>query len=183
VPELSSPLVFPRGSPVLAYWLTHAEGMKVEPLGAVVERVLVATPFEPPEALVVRSAKGRMRTIPVQAIAAVEPDGGTLYLERGPGRAARTAARSQIAYAWLRPRAAHGARVSGRYGRFAASRTAAAIAWFVPRFAEGVGITAALVFRGGRWAAQRGAERISSASRNARSSDWRAFRRGSRSVS
>jgi hypothetical protein len=166
VPEVSTgPLLFERGSPVLAYWLTRAEGMTVEPLGAVVERVLVAAPLEPAEALVVRSASGRRRTISAEAIAAVEPDSGTLFLERGPTLTARTASRWQPrlvrAYVWLRPRAIAGARLTARFGRIAAVRGAAAI----------------------RWLYLRGAARISSASRNARSSDWRAFRRGSSSVS
>lgn len=99
---IARPRVFSRGSPVLDYWLAHAEGMTVQPLGAVVERVLVPAPLEPPEALVVRHpSSGRERTIPADAIASVEPAAGELRLvaEARPRRAA-VAARYAARAAW-----------------------------------------------------------------------------------
>src|SRR5579862_396329 len=113
MPEVTTrPRLFPRGSAVLTYWLTHAEGMTVEPLGAVVERVLLPAPFEPPEALVVRLRSSRReRTIPATAIAAVDPNEGQLILDRPP-RNAR--ARSTVRH------------------------LAAGVEWFAPRFAAAV---------------------------------------------
>lgn len=91
------PEVFERGSAVLAYWVSHAEGLTVEPLGAVVERVLVPAPFEQPDALVVRFPSGRTRTIAADRIVAVDPGRDALLLttrrrERAVARASRWAA-------------------------------------------------------------------------------------------
>ena len=47
--------IFRRGSAVLDYWLVHAEGLTVQPLGARVEEVVVAAPVGRAEALIVRS--------------------------------------------------------------------------------------------------------------------------------
>src|SRR5579883_3160648 len=107
--------VFTRGSSVLDYWLAHAEGLTVQPLGARVEEVVLAPPVGRAQALLVRSRSGRLRTIPADAIAAVEPSPGRLLLDgarRGrPVRAAAsgtgTAAFAATAAAgrWARPRA------------------------------------------------------------------------------
>jgi len=86
-------VVFPRGSSVLDYWLVHSEGMTVQPLDAIVERVVATPPVGRAERLIVRP-RGSRRTqeIPVDAIAAVEPAAGRLFLEKlGPGRARRAA--------------------------------------------------------------------------------------------
>ena len=74
--------VFSRGSTVLEYWLVHAEGLTVQPLGARVEKVVVAAPEGRAESLVVRSGVTRRRTrIPAGAIAAVQPSAGELHLD------------------------------------------------------------------------------------------------------
>jgi hypothetical protein len=82
------PAVFPRGSTVLDYWLAHAEGLTVQPLGARVEEVVVTPPVGRAEALIVRSRMTRRRKeIPAERIAAVEPSTGQLLLEAAPRRA------------------------------------------------------------------------------------------------
>ena len=66
--------IFSRGSTVLDYWLAHAEGMTIQPLGARVEEVVVVAPVGRAETLVVRSRLTRRRKrIPADAIAAVAP--------------------------------------------------------------------------------------------------------------
>jgi hypothetical protein len=81
------PAVFPRGT-VLDYWLVHAEGMTVQPLGARVEEVVVTPPVGRAESLIVRSRMTRRRKeIPAARIAAVEPSTGKLLLEPAPRRA------------------------------------------------------------------------------------------------
>ena len=87
--EVSAPpAVFPRGSTVLDYWLAHAEGLTVQPLGARVEEVVVTPRIGRAEALIVRSRMtGRRKEIPAERIAAVEPSTGQLLLERAPRRA------------------------------------------------------------------------------------------------
>ena len=79
--------IFSRGSTVLDYWLAHAEGLTIQPLGARVEEVVVVAPVGRAESLVVRSRlTRRRRTIPADAIAAVTPSTGDLLLD--PRRAA-----------------------------------------------------------------------------------------------
>ena len=110
--------VFTRGSTVLDYWLAHAEGLTVQPLGARVEEVVLAPPVGRAQTLLVRSRSGRLRSIPAEAIAAVEPSSGRLLLDgarrRRPVRASasgtRTAAlavwtATAAAARWARPRA------------------------------------------------------------------------------
>ena len=105
--------VFSRGSSVLAYWLAHAEGLVVQPLGARVERVVVTEPVGHAESLIVRSRMTRRRReIPAAAIAAVEPAAGTLLLDVEPRRrtpsrrVARTRAQTARGARWLAPRVA-----------------------------------------------------------------------------
>lgn len=89
--EVSAPTpIFSRGSTVLDYWLAHAEGMTIQPLGARVEEVVAVAPIGRAEALIVRSRMTRRRrSIPAESIAAVEPSVGHLLLdaaESGAGR-------------------------------------------------------------------------------------------------
>ena len=58
------PAVFPRGSTVLDYWLAHAEGLTVQPLGARVEEVVVMPPVGRAEALIVRSRMTGRQIVP-----------------------------------------------------------------------------------------------------------------------
>src|SRR5438045_8723540 len=80
------PAVFPRGSTVLDYWLAHAEGLTVQPLGARVEEVVVMPPVGRAEALIVRSRMtGRRKEIPAERIAGVGPSAGPPMLAPAPG--------------------------------------------------------------------------------------------------
>jgi len=138
--------IFPRGSTVLEYWLVHAEGLTVQPLGARVEKVVVAAPEGRAESLVVRSGVTRRRTrIPADAIAAVHPSAGELLLDpaAAPQRqqvnvprpspdqlvnvARRTQRGTESAVAWARPRVVSAADATGR-----------GIAWLTPRVVSGV---------------------------------------------
>ena len=132
---------FSRGSAVLEYWLVHAEGLVVQPLGARVELVVVGLSAGRAETLIVRSRVLRRRkTIPAAAIAAVEPSTGRLLLDEGqksrPVRARRSAGAAALA-AWRRTRAA--AATASRRTRIAA---AAVLAWLSPRLAEGAAAVA-----------------------------------------
>src|SRR3954468_6247277 len=74
--------IFSRGSTVLDYWLAHAEGMTIQPLGARVEEVVAAAPIGRAESLLGRSrVTRRRRAIPPDSIAAVEPSTGNLLLD------------------------------------------------------------------------------------------------------
>ena len=80
--------IFSRGSTVLDYWLAHAEGLTIQPLGARVEEVVVVAPVGRAESLVVRSrVTRRRRTIPAASIAAVAPSTGDLLLDAPEPRA------------------------------------------------------------------------------------------------
>ena len=80
--------IFSRGSTVLDYWLAHAEGLTIQPLGARVEEVVVVAPVGRAESLVVRSRVTRRRKrIPADAIAAVAPSTGDLLLDPPEPRA------------------------------------------------------------------------------------------------
>lgn len=122
--------VFPRGTTVLEYWLSHAEGFTVEPLGASVEDVVTGFPSGRPEQLIVRSRTGRQREIDVDEVLAVEPRSrvflvsheSRVQLDRAAA-ATRAAGRGAGATAsWLGPRL-----------RTALALTAAGIRWLVPR--------------------------------------------------
>jgi hypothetical protein len=76
------PSTFSRGSAVLDYWLAHAEGLTVQPLGARVEEVVAGAPVGHAEALIVRSRMTRRRrAIPTASIVAVEPSSGRLLMD------------------------------------------------------------------------------------------------------
>jgi hypothetical protein len=87
--DVSAPTAtFSRGSAVLDYWLVHAEGLTIQPLGARVEEVVVAAPVGHAEALIVRSRMTRRRkAIPAASIVAVEPSAGRLLMavQAAPG--------------------------------------------------------------------------------------------------
>jgi hypothetical protein len=122
--DVSAPTpIFLRGSAVLDYWLVHAEGLTVQPLGARVEEVVVAAPVGHAEALIVRSRMTRRRkAIPAASIVSVEPSAGTLLMdartEAGPGRRA-----PRLSPAWIAA-----ARVTaGRGQRFVRAHAAGAL--------------------------------------------------------
>ena len=131
---------FARGSAVLDYWLVHAEGMTVEPLGARVEEVVVGAPVGHAEALIVRSRMTRRRkSIPAASIAAVEPSAGTLLLDAGAGAGPRLHAPrvSPERIAAARLSAARGQRfartqVAG-VARMTRTGSVAAYSWLWPR--------------------------------------------------
>ncbi len=154
-PDPSQMPSFSRGSAVLEYWLVHAEGLVVQPLGARVEQVVVAVSAGRAETLIVRSRlMHRRHTIPAAAIAAVEPSTGRLLLdgrqERRSGRALqwagaaavvalrRTRAATAALLAWLRPRVVVGAAAVASYARLAAARTVQGIEWLAPRIERGL---------------------------------------------
>jgi hypothetical protein len=161
---------FPRGSAVLDYWLVHAQGLTVEPLGATVEGVVVSAPFTPPKARVVRNPHGEERVIPVEAIAAVEPAAGRLLLDgetrvarrlprpsqervaqaRAVARdgASRAAAVGATAFVWLRPRAIRVAVACGRGIRLACGYVIAGTVWLTPRVVAAARASAAAGVRG-----------------------------------
>jgi hypothetical protein len=118
--------VFARGSRVLDYWLTRAEGFTVQPIGARVEEVVVGHPSGRAEALIVRS-RGirRRRAIEADAIAAVDPSRRRLLLTSKP-RARRVRGATASAVSWTRPRAAAAARRSS-------TATSTAVSWSRPR--------------------------------------------------
>lgn len=126
--------VFSRGSGVLEYWLVHAEGLVVEPLGARVEKVVVAAPEGKAEELIVRSRMTRRRrSIPAAAIAAVEPSRGQLLLEPPAPREQRPPRPPRPSRHWIanaRKAAVHGGHAASagtvRAGRAAGAGTARA---------------------------------------------------------
>jgi hypothetical protein len=149
-------LTFPRGSAVLDYWLAHAEGLTIQPLGARVEEVVVTPRMGRAESLIVRSrVTRRRRSIPAASIGAVEPTAGELLLDVDPGPRARVprpsdeqiaAARARAkrgalfawagatsTLAWLRPQAVRLGRTSANAGRVAVTRTSQGAAWLAPR--------------------------------------------------
>src|SRR3954447_16403407 len=155
------PHVFSRGSTVLDYWLAHAEGLTVQPLGARVVQVVVTPPAGRAEALIVRSPMTRRRKkIPADSIAAVEPSAGNLLLDRAadasslhvprpsPERLAAARVAAQRGGRYARTHAAAAARATGvglRHGGRSARRhtaaaaratgtgTRSAVAWARPR--------------------------------------------------
>ena len=141
--DASAPtLTFTRGSTVLDYWLAHAEGLTVEPLGVPVESVVVSQPLGHAEALIVRSpVTRRRRAIPAASIAAVAPSAGHLLLETPireagpriplPSNASLTAAGATAARAGGLA-LAHGTRA----GRSARAGLTAGAAWLRPRVTQ-----------------------------------------------
>jgi hypothetical protein len=133
--------IFSRGSTVLDYWLAHAEGLTIQPLGARVEHVVVSAPVGRAEALIVRSRMTRRRrSIPVESIAAVEPSTGHLLLDTAEVAAGPRVPRpSPELIAAARAGAARGGRVA-RTGAAGAARstragTQSAVVWLRPRAA------------------------------------------------
>jgi hypothetical protein len=139
--DVSAPTpIFSRGSAVLDYWLVHAEGLTIQPLGARVEEVVVAPPVGRAESLIVRSrVTRRRRAIPAESIAAVEPSAGQLLLDSREATAPRLHAPrlSPERIAAARTTAERGGRLAQRYGagglRWAHAGTVAGIAWLRPR--------------------------------------------------
>jgi hypothetical protein len=141
--------IFSRGSAVLDYWLVHAEGLTIQPLGARVEEVVVAAPAGRAESLIVRSRMTRrLRAIPAESIAAVEPSAGELLLDarddtRQRVRALRVSAERIAA---VRANAGRGQRFAQTHAIGAArstrAGTVAAFVWLEPR-AVRVGSTTA----------------------------------------
>ena len=167
--------IFSRGSTVLDYWLVHAEGLTIQPLGARVEEVVVKAPIGHAESLVVRSRVTRRRkTIPADAIAAVSPSAGELLLDApvpkskrefprpspghiaaaralAAGSARRTQAGTSSAVAWTKPRAEQAGASTARFGRLIVAGAAAGLAWLWPRcveFAQMTVLGGVLVARG-----------------------------------
>ena len=134
--------VFSRGSTVLDYWLVHAEGLTVQPLGARVEEVVVTAPVGRAEALIVSSPMTRRRkAIPAEAIAAVEPSAGALLLDPSEvGAGLHIPRPSPERIAATRASAARGGRVVRTQATGAARSTRAgtlsALAWLRPRAAR-----------------------------------------------
>lgn len=142
------PEVFDRSSPVFTYWLMHAEGLDVEPLGAIVERVLVPAPLEPPNALVLRyPGTGKTRTIAAATVIGVNPSNRSLLLAQRQ--------RPRVA-----PHALAALRVAVLVLWLAADLVIATVRWLAPR-----------AWRLAVSVSQRGVERINSASLKARSSE------------
>jgi hypothetical protein len=153
--DLSQMPSFSRGSAVLEYWLIHAEGLVVQPLGARVEHVVVAVSAGRADSLIVRSRlMHRRKTIPAAAIAAVEPSTGRLLLDSqektGAVRALRwTTAAAAVALrwmrataagvlAWLRPHVVVGGAAVASAMRLAAAWTVQGIQWLAPRVQRGL---------------------------------------------
>src|SRR5436305_1894292 len=106
--------LFVRGSTVLDYWLAHAEGLTVQPLGARVEHVVVSAPVGHAESLIIRSRMTRRRrSIPADSIAAVAPSRGHLLLDVAELRTGPRIPRpSPERIAAARGSATHGGRVA-----------------------------------------------------------------------
>ena len=164
----NQPPTFPRGSAVLEYWLVHAKGLVVQPLGARVEHVVVTAPTGRAQALIVRSRFTRRHTaIPAEEILAVEPSSGLLLLAaREPARA-RLFSPERVAAA--RAHAEHGRSLAqlGALGalRWGRAATVASLAWLRPRIARArttivrlTRLAAARTMRGAAWLAPRLAE-------------------------
>ena len=141
---------FSRGSAVLEYWLVHAEGLVVQPLGARVEHVVVAVPAGRADALIVRSRlMHRRKTIPAAAISAVEPSSGRLLLDARStwtARALAGALRGLAGREPVPPRCSPGcgrassswAAAVASYTRLAAAWTVQGIEWLAPRIEHGL---------------------------------------------
>ena len=167
----AQPRTFSRGSTVLDYWLAHAEGLTVQPLGARVEEVVVRPPVGRAEALIVRSRMTRRRRkIPAASIAAVEPSAGNLLLDAdaagngmhlprpSPERIAAARAGAQRSGRYARTHVTDAARATGTgtLGAYAWARpkaasagtkTALGFAWLAPRVAHGARVAATIAVR------------------------------------
>lgn len=147
--------MFSRGSNVLDYWLLHAEGLVVRPLGVQVEEVIASDPLGGAETLIVRSRVRRRRVaIPAQAIVAVEPATGVLVLDqRVTARARRKQFRRHVretvsdGVRWASPRAKRLVLASARRGEAGAR-------WIAPRALAAIGTALALTIAGARHSAR-----------------------------
>jgi hypothetical protein len=152
--------IFSRGSTVLDYWLVHAEGLIVQPLGARVEEVVVTAPIGRAESLIVRSRRTRrLREIPADSIVAVEPSSGHLLLEASESGAGVHIPRpSPERIAAARASSGRGIRAAqvqaAGAARWTHAGTRSAVSWLRPR-ALLVGASAA---KHGRFAAARTAK-------------------------
>jgi hypothetical protein len=167
--------IFSRGSTVLDYWLVHAKGLTVQPLGARVEEVVVTAPIGRAESLIVRSRRTRrLREIPAASIVAVEPSSGNLLLDESesenraglhiprpsPERIAAARASSGRGIRLVQTQTAGAARLTN-------AGTRSALSWLRPRVALAVATTARhsrvaarQTARGVAWLAPRIAARI-----------------------
>ena len=132
---------FSRGSRVLDYWLVHAEGLTVQPTGAVVEKV-VTGPTGRAEVLIVRSRTTRRRKdIPAASIAAFEPSSRRLLLDPPARLALRIPRPSPARIAATRAttvRAGVSARAyAGRAAPAVRSGTRFGVEWLRPRAVQG----------------------------------------------
>ena len=148
--------IFSRGSTVLDYWLVHAKGLTVQPLGARVEDVVVTAPIGRAESLIVRSRRTRrLREIPAASIVAVEPSSGNLLLDASESSARRHIPRPSLErIAAARVSSGRGIRLvqtqTAGAARLTNAGTRSALSWLRPRAALVVATTA----RNGRAAAE-----------------------------
>jgi len=147
--------IFSRGSNVLDYWLLHAEGLVVRPLGLQVEEVIASDPLGGAETLIVRSRVRRRRVaIPAQAIVAVEPSTGVLVLDHAATpRERRKQFRGHVretvsgGVRWASPRAKRLAYEAGRRG-------VAGARWLAPRMLAATRVALAYAAAGARLGAR-----------------------------
>jgi hypothetical protein len=140
--------IFSRGSTVLDYWLVHAEGLIVQPLGARVVGVVVTAPIGRAESLIVRSRRTRRRRkIPAASIVAVEPSSGHLLLDASESSAGLNIPRpSPERIAAARASSGRGIRLvqsqTAGAARLTNAGTRSALSWLRPRAALVVATTA-----------------------------------------
>ena len=141
--------IFSRGSAVLDYWLVHAEGLTIQPLGARVEEVVVTAPVGHAESLIVRSRRTRRRkAIPAASIVSVEPSTGELLMDarQDVGSRLRAPRLSPERIASARVNAGRGRRFvrahAGNAMRLTRTGAVAAFSWLRPRAVQ-VGKTTA----------------------------------------
>jgi hypothetical protein len=140
--------IFSRGSTVLDYWLVHAEGLIVQPIGARVEEVVVGPPIGRAEALIVRSRMThRLRAIPADSIVAVEPSAGHLLLDATESSAGLRIPRpSPERIAAAHASSKHGVRVAQDHAvravRWTYAGTRSALVWLRPRAMQASSTTA-----------------------------------------
>ena len=151
---------FSRGSTVLDYWLAHAEGLTIQPLGARVEEVVVVAPVPrrvprralspdaPPQddpgrrdrlrhALHRRPAARRGGAAGAAAsVPRPSPERIAAARAHAAGSVQRTQAGTRSAAAWLRPRATHAGETSCAVRAAGCSPgRQLGLAWLTPRIA------------------------------------------------
>jgi hypothetical protein len=140
--------IFSRGSTVLDYWLAHAEGMIVQPIGARVEEVVFRAPIGRAESLIVRSRMThRLTSIPADSIIAVEPSAGHLLLEATESRPGLRMPRpSPERVAAVRASSVRGIRTAQHHtvrgARWTRVRSGFAVSWLRPRVVRAGSTTA-----------------------------------------